>query len=474
VASPAYDAVVVGAGPNGLAAAVTLARAGRSVLVVEAADTVGGGCRSAELTLPGFVHDVCSAVHPFGAASPYFADMPLGEHGLEWVHPDAPLAHPLDDGAAAVLERSLGATAAGLGHDGDAWRALIGPSVRDWSAVVGQFMGPLRLPRRPLALARFGARAVLPATVVVRRFAGEPAKALFAGMAAHAIQPLTRPVTAGFGLVLAAAGHAVGWPFPRGGSQRLADALAGYLRALGGEIQTGRQVRDLGELPAARAVLLDISPRGLVDLAGERLPARYRRSLLRFRHGPGAFKVDYALDGPVPWAAPECARAGTVHLGGTAAEIAAAEADAAAGRVTERPFTLVAQQGLFDSTRAPAGKQALWAYCHVPNGCTVDMTDAVTTQIERFAPGFRDRILASVAHSPAQLEAYNPNYVGGDITGGAHSAYQLLARPVPRVVPHRTPLSGVFLCSASTRPGAGVHGACGVLAARAALASVLR
>jgi phytoene dehydrogenase-like protein len=475
VASPAYDAVVVGAGPNGLAAAVTLARAGRSVLVVEAAETVGGGCRTAALTLPGFAHDVCSAIHPLAAASPYFRDLPLAAHGLEWVEPDVLLAHPLDDGTAGVLHRSVDDTAAGLGADGRPWQRLLGGFVDAWPALLAQFMDPLRLPRRPLALARFGVHALRPARGFARsRFDTPGARALFAGIAAHAFLPLTHPFTAGFGLLLGVTGHAVGWPLPRGGSQAIPDALTGYLSALGGTIQTGWRVRTLDELPPARAVLLDVNPAQLGAMAGDRLPAGYRRRLERFRHGPAAFKVDYALDGPVPWAAEDCRRAGTVHLGGTLEEITATEAAVAAGRVPDRPFTLVAQQSLFDPTRAPSGKHAVWAYCHVPNGCTVDMTDAVTGQIERFAPGFREQILATHVMSPADYEDYNPNYVGGDIGGGAHDGLQLLGRPVLSLNPHRTPLDGVFLCSASTRPGGGVHGACGALAARAALRSALR
>lgn len=469
-----YDVVVVGAGPNGLLAAVTLAREGYSVLLVEARDTLGGGARSAELTLPGFVSDVCSAVHPLGASSPYFNALGLERLGLEWVQPELPFAHPLDDGSAGVVHRALDDTVGELGVDGKAWRSVMGAAVEAWPALVGQFMDPVRLPRRPLSLARAGLLGIRSAKGIVRRFETEQARGLFAGAAAHAFLPLEHPLTGAFGLLLGASGHAVGWPVARGGSQALVDALAAHFAELGGRIETGWRVRRLAELPSAWATLLDVSPRQLVAMAGDRLPARYRARLEGFRHGPAAFKVDYALDGPVPWTNEACRRAGTLHLGGTFAEVAAAEAAVAAGRIPDRPFTLVAQQSLFDPSRAPAGRHVLWAYCHAPAGCTVDLTDRVTAQIERFAPGFRERVLAVRSMSPAQLEDYNPNYVGGDIGGGAHDGLQLLARPALRLHPHRTPLPGVFLCSASTRPGAGVHGACGHLAARAALRSALR
>ncbi|MGH8903184.1 MAG: phytoene desaturase family protein, partial [Egibacteraceae bacterium] len=387
------DAVVVGSGPNGLAAAITLATAGRSVLVVEAADTVGGGVRSAELTLPGFVHDVCSAIHPLGLASPVFAGMPLADHGLEWIQPPIALAHPLDDSNAALLYQDLEATGASLGADADAWQRLFAPLVREWDGIAQAALGPLRIPRYPLTAARFGLSAMQPAVLLAQaRFRGPVARALFAGMAAHAILPLRKPVTAGFGLVLGVLAHRVGWPLPRGGSQAIADALAAVLRKLGGEIRTGWHVRSLGELPPSRAVLLDVTPRQLLRIAGDRLPPGYCRRLERYRYGPGVFKVDWALDGPVPWMAPGCAQAGTVHVGGTIQEITAAEDAVAHGRHPERPFVLVAQQSLFDESRAPDGKHTLWAYCHVPNGSTVDMTEPIEAQIERFAPGFRDLI----------------------------------------------------------------------------------
>ena len=465
---PDADAVVVGSGPNGLAAAVTLARAGRSVLVFERADSVGGGARSAELTEPGFVHDVCSAIHPFVAAAPFFRETPLGEHGLELVHPDAPAAHPLDDGTAVVLERSVEETAAGLGSDGAAYRRLLAPLVRDHEWLVPFLLGPRPLPRRPILAARFGLPALRSAAGLIRRFEGERAKALFTGLAAHSIQSLRRSPTASFALVLALAAHAYGWPFARGGSQRIANALVWYLQSLGGRVETGREVGSVDELPPGMT-MLDLTPRGVIDVAGQRLPGRYLRSLRRYRYGPGVFKVDWALDGPVPWTAEECARAATVHIGGTAAEIVESEETVWQGREPERPYAIVAQQSLFDDTRAPAGKHTLWAYCHVPNGSTMDMTERIEAQIERFAPGFRDRILARHTMGPADFEAYNPNYVGGDINGGVQDLRQLWTRPAARLNPYSLPVDGLFLCSSATPPGGGVHGMCGYHAARSAL-----
>jgi phytoene dehydrogenase-like protein len=464
------ESIVVGAGPNGLAAAIVLARAGLSVRVIEAASTVGGGARSAELTLPGFVHDVCSAIHPLGVASPFFRTLPLERHGVEWVEPPASLAHPFDDGSAAMLERSPEATVSGLGEDETRWRRLFGPLARDAGSLLEDVLAPLHVPRHPLLLARFGARAALPATTAARlSFREARARALFGGLAAHSMLPLGRPPSAAFGLVLGLLGHAVGWPFPRGGSQRLSDALASYLRAVGGEIETGRRVESLAELGDAQVVLLDVTPRGLLALAGDRLPERYRRRLERYRYGPGVFKLDWALDGPIPWRAEECRRAATVHVGPTLEELAASEAAPGRGEVTERPYVLLAQQSLFDPTRAPAGRHTAWAYCHVPNGSTIDMTERIERQVERFAPGFHERILARSALGPADLERHNPNNVGGDINGGAATLSQLFTRPVARVSPYTTPLPNVFLCSASTPPGGGVHGMCGYHAARAAL-----
>jgi len=464
------DAIIVGAGPNGLAAAITLARAGHAVLVLEAEPTVGGGTRSAALTLPGFVHDICSAVHPLGLGSPFFRGLPLAEHGLRWIHPPAPLAHPLDDGTTVVLERSIAATAAALGPDAAAYHRLIGPLVRRWERTVDGILAPLRLPRHPLALARFGLRAIWPARAMAETvFKGERARALFAGMAAHAIMPLEHPVTAAVGLVLSLLGHAVGWPIPQGGSQRIADAMANYLGSLGGEIRTGVRVETIAQLPPARAVLFDLTPRQLLAISGDRLPAAYRRALQRYRYGPGVFKIDWALDGPIPWKAPECARAATVHLGGTLAEIAAGERMVWRGGHPEHPFVLLAQPSLFDPTRAPEGKHTAWAYCHVPNGSTFDMTKRIEQQIERFAPGFCDRVLARSVLGPAAMEQHNANYIGGDIAGGVQDLRQLFTRPAVRLDPYSTPAEGIYICSSSTPPSGGVHGMCGYWAARSAL-----
>jgi phytoene dehydrogenase-like protein len=466
-----HDAVVVGAGPNGLAAAIELARAGRSVLVREAAETIGGGLRSGELTLPGFVHDLCSAIHPMAAASPFFRTVPLEEHGLEWVESPVPLAHPLDGGEAAVLRRSVEATAEDLGPDAKAYVRTFRPLVDDWPRLEDALLGPLvRIPSHPLVLTRFGLRAIWPATRFARRtFEGEPARALFAGLAAHSILPLESIASASFGLVLGLTGHAVGWPLPRGGSQAIADALASYLRSLGGEITTGAPVESLAELSGARTVLCDVTPRQFLRLAGSRLDGRYRRALERYRYGPGVFKLDWALSAPIPWEAAECAQAGTIHLGGTLDELAASERAPERGQTSERPFVLLAQPTVFDPSRAPAGRHTAWAYCHVPNGSTADMTEVIERQIERFAPGFGERVLARNAMGPADLERRNANLVGGDIAGGSNELRQLIARPVLRPIPYATPLDGVYLCSASTPPGGGVHGMCGSLAARAAL-----
>jgi phytoene dehydrogenase-like protein len=465
-----YDTIVVGSGPNGLAAAITMARAGRSVLVREAQGTIGGGTRSASLTLSGFIHDVCSAVHPLAVASPFFQSLPLAEHGLEWIHPPAPLAHPLDDGTAVMLERTVEATLETLGPDAAAYRELMDPLVAQWDQLKTELLGPLRLPRRPFALARFGLRALRSARGLAEsRLKGERARALFAGIAAHSMLPLERIPSAAVGLVLGIAGHAVGWPVPRRGSQSIARALASYLRSLSGEIITGAPVGSLDELPSARAVLCDLTPRQLLRFAGHRLPPAYKQKLERYRYGPAAFKLDWALDGPIPWKAAECSRAGTVHLGGSLAEIALSEREPWAGKPADKPFVLLAQPSLFDPTRAPAGKHTAWAYCHVPNGSTFDMTQRIEDQVERFAPGFRDRILARSVMPPAELERHNANLVGGDINGGVQDLWQIFSRPTLRL--YSTPVKGLFICSSSTPPGGGVHGMCGYFAARTALRS---
>lgn len=465
-----YDAVVVGAGPNGLAAAITLAQAGRSVLVIEAAATPGGGTRTLELTLPGFRHDICSAIHPLGMASPFFRNLPLERYGLEWIQPEIPLAHPLDDGTAVALHRSLAQTAASLGADGPNWVRMMQPLVDGWDELMPALLSPLPLTPHLIGLARFGLYGLPPATLLARwRFVETRARALFAGLSAHAIMPLEKLATASFGLVLGILGHAVGWPYPRGGAQAITDAMVRHLQALGGDLVCGWRVASLDELPPSDLVLLDVTPRQFLHLAGDRLPSGYLNQMAAFRYGPGVFKIDYALSEPVPWRAPECRRAGTVHVGGTLGEIAASERAAGRGRIPERPYVLVAQQSLGDPCRAPAGKQTLWAYCHVPHGSAVDMTERIEAQIERFAPGFRSTILARAVHAPRALHAYNPNYIGGDINGGMQDLRQLWTRPVVRFPQYSTPLPGVYLCSSSTPPGGGVHGMCGYHAARWAL-----
>ena len=440
----------------------------------EAEDTLGGGVRSAELTLPGFVHDVCSSIHPFVPGSPFFRALPLGEHGLEIVHPLSALAHPLDDGSAVLVHRSVEETVAGLGEDGEAYRRLVGSVAAAWADLEQVLLGPLlALPRHPVALGRFSAHALLPAARIARgTFATERARALFAGCAAHSMMPLGRSPTAAFGLVLLASAHVFDWAFPRGGSQRIADALVSVLRELGGEVVAGAAVDSTDELEAT-TVLCDVVPRELVRIAGSQLPSRYAARLARFPHGPGAFKVDFALDGPIPWTAAECSRAGTVHLGGTLGEIQASERAPWSGQHAERPFVLLAQHSLFDPSRAPKGKHTAWAYCHVPNGSTVDMTERIEAQIERFAPGFRDLVLARSVLPPAELERRNRNLVGGDLNAGAATLWRLVARPVFSSSPYRTPARGLYLCSASTPPGGGVHGMCGYLAARSALRDAL-
>jgi phytoene dehydrogenase-like protein len=470
------DAIVIGSGPNGLSAGIELARNGHDVVVYEANDTIGGGCRSAELTLPGFVHDLCSAFHPLGAASPFFRSLDLTRDGLDWIEPPAALAHPLDDGTAVFLERSITATAANLGPDARAYRRLVAPLVPEWDDLAADALGPLiRIPRHPFVMARLGLPGVLPARMLARiAFSGVRARALFAGLAAHSVLPLDAPLTASFALMFAVLTHVANWPFPRGGTQRIADALATRLRSLGGTIVTDRRVRSLDELEPARAYLCDVTPRQLDEMAGRRLSDGYRARLRSFRYGPGVFKLDYAMDGPIPWRANECLRAGTVHVGGTLEEITESEAQVARGTPAERPFILVGQQSLFDESRAPSGKHTVWAYCHVPNGSTFDMTERMEAQIERFAPGFRERVLARSVMGPAEVQSHNANYIGGDIGGGANTLFQFMTRPFFRLDPYATSARDIYLCSSSTPPGGGVHGMCGYHAARSALRGAFR
>ena len=468
-----HDAIVVGAGPNGLSAAVVLAQAGLSVLIVEGASTIGGGARTEELTLPGFLHDVCSAVHPLAAASPFFAALPLADHGLDWVEPPLALAHPLDDTSPALLARDIRLTTRSLGVDAQAYESLIAPFARAWPQLAIDVLAPPHFPKHPLLLGRFGVKAIQSAHRLLHaRFSGVHARALLGGVANHTLQPLTHAGTAAIGLMLAAPAHRVGWPIPRGGARCISGALSSYFTKLGGHIEVGVPSRALAELPRARAILLDLTPKQVLRVADRQLPPRYRRALGRFRYGPGVFKVDWALAGPVPWRDDACRQAGTLHLGGSFEEFEACEAAVARGEHPERPTVLVAQPSLFDPTRAPKGQHTLWGYCHVPNGSTVDMLPRIEAQIERFAPGFRERVLARHVMTTADLEARNPNLVGGDIAAGANSLRQLLLRPVASSNPYKTPMKGLFLCSASTPPGGGVHGMCGYHAAKTALKEI--
>lgn len=466
-------AVVVGAGPNGLVAAITLARAGWDVTVFEAAASPGGGTRTEELTLPDVLHDVCSAIHPLAVGSPAFreiaaSDTPLEMHGLEWIHSEVPLAHPLDEGRAAVLRRSVQDTADGLGVDAKAYRRLIGPFVRDGFDLTDGLLSPLSMPpKHPVTLARYGVVGILPAHTVARHgFDTDEAQALFAGLAGHSILSLKSPVTAGYGLMLGVLAHLVGWPLARGGSQQIANALVAVLKQLGGSVECNRRIESLGELPPAEAVLLDLTPRQVLSIAGDAIPNRYRKALTRYRYGPGVFKLDWALDGPIPWINADCARAATVHLGGTLEEITVSESEVLAGRHPDSPYVLLSQPSLFDPTRAPEGIHAVWAYCHVPNGSTVDMTQRIESQVERFAPGFRDRIVGRHAMDTEAVEAHGANYIGGDINGGVADLRQFVRRPTLGLHPWKTPIDGVYLCSSSTPPGGGVHGMCGWHAAR--------
>lgn len=463
------DGIVIGAGPNGLCAAIVLAQAGWKVTVLEAEPTIGGGARSAELTLPGFIHDICSTVHATAAASPFMRTLPLRQHGVEWIDPPVSLAHPFDDGTAAVVERSIERTSAALGRDQSAYQRLFGGLARRWPDLEASVLGPLRWPAHPFTLAGFGMRAVRSAESLARSaFVEERTRVLFGGIAAHGLMPLDRRLTAGFGLVLGVMAHIVGWVLPRGGAQKLTDALVAHLCSLGGTVVPAHRVRSLDELPPARAVMCDLTPRPFLQVAGSRLPASYRRTLERYRYGMGVFKVDWALDAPIPWRAPECARAGTVHICGGWDELSRSENQAWSGVAPERPFVLLVQPTLFDPSRAPEGKHTAWAYCHVPGGSSVNMLPRIEAQIERFAPGFRDRILARSVMSPADVESHNANYAGGDIGAGVADLTQFFTRPTWRT--YSTPVRGLYLCSAATPPGVGVHGMCGYYAAQRALA----
>ena len=464
------DAVVIGSGPNGLAAAIALARAGASVVVLEAEEEIGGGTRSAELTLPGFTHDVCSAVHPMGILSPFLSQLPLAQHGLEWILPPVSVAHPLDGEDAVLLTKPIAETAVGLGDDARAYARLVSPFAARGETLLADVMGKLGIPRAPLLMAHFGLLGAFSANRLARlAFRGERARALLAGCAGHSILPLTHPLSAALGLLFCVTGHMQAWPIPRGGSAAIPRALASYLASLGGRIETGVRVRSLSDVPDARAILFDTSPDQLSRIAGDALPARYRRRLARYRYGPGVFKLDWALDGPIPWSDPRCLEASTVHIGGTLPEIVASEHDMFHGRHSAQPYVILCQQSDFDPSRAPEGQRTGYAYCHVPAGSTQDMTAVIERQIERFAPGFRDRILARHTMGPNDFAAYNPNYVGGAITGGVADAFQLFTRPVARLDPYRTPHPKLYLCSASTPPGGGVHGQCGYGAAQSAL-----
>lgn len=467
-----YDAVVVGSGPNGLAAAITLRREGLSVLLVEGKDTVGGGMRTAELTLPGFRHDICSAIHPTGAGSPFLQQLPLDRHGLEFIHPPVLAAHPLDGGKAAVLRQSFEETARLLGKDEQPYRKLFAPLLACWPNIVHDVFGPFGIPQHPVDFARFGLLAMPSAQHIAKRFETPGARGLWAGLAAHSLQPLSGLTTSAVGLVLGITGHLNGWPLAKGGSQSIADAMASYFLALGGEIATNFYVKSLGQLPSAKAILFDVTPRQLLEIAGHKFSSLYKWQLGRYRYGAGVFKIDWAIEGRVPFVNEEARQAGTVHLGGTFEEVAHSEKVIWQGKHANKPFVLLAQQSAFDPTRAPKGKQAIWGYCHVPHGSTVDMTEAIEIQVERFAPGFRERILARATMNAEQVEAYNPNYIGGDINGGVIDVGQLFTRPALRWSPYRTSAKGLYICSSSTPPGGGVHGMCGYHAARRALMDI--
>lgn len=467
-----FDAIVVGSGPNGLAAAITLQQSGLSVLLLEGGNTIGGGLRSKELTLPGYIHDVCSAIHPMAVSSPFFNSLPLEQHGYSYIYPPVAAAHPFDDGTAAVLRSSPEETALLLGEDEKAYLQLINPIIKNWPLIAPDILAPLHIPKYPLAMAQFGLKGITSASYLAKRFSTKAAKGLWAGMAAHSIQPLSNLATSAIGLVLMTAAHLKGWPMAKGGSQTIANALASYFTSLGGKIETGFYVRSLQQLPASKAILFDITPHQLLTIAGHKFSSLYKWQLQKYRYGMGVFKIDWALDAPIPFTAAACKTAGTVHIGNTIEEITASERSAWDGSHPDKPFVLLAQQSLFDPSRAPEGKHTAWAYCHVPNGSTKDMTGPIERQVERFAPGFRERILARHVMNTEQLEAYNANYIGGDINGGVIDIGQLFTRPALRFSPYKTSAKGMYICSSSTPPGGGVHGMCGYHAARRALKDV--
>lgn len=468
------DAVVIGSGPNGLAAAIELAQQGLSVALFEAKETIGGGMRSAELTLPGFVHDICSAIHPLGFSSSFFRKLPLEKYGLEWIQPEVPLAHPFDDGTAAILDRSIESTAKTLGADENAYIKLIEPLVSNWPAIADDVLAPLHFPAHPIKLLPLALHSFPSAEALCKKhFREGRASSFFFGLAGHSIMPLDKHLTAGFGLILAILGHTAGWPIAKGGSQMIADALGGYFRSLGGEIFTNAPIHNIDQLPKSRLVICDIGPSQLLKIAGHRLPQSYQRKLSKFRYGPGVFKMDWALSEPIPWKAKECLKAGTIHIGASSQEIAKSEREAWFGIHSEKPYLILAQPSLFDSSRCPHGKHTVWGYCHVPNGSDIDMASRIENQIERFAPGFKDCILSKNCKSAVQMSLYNPNYVGGDINGGVQDLFQFFSRPVSMLDPYSTPIKGVFICSSSTPPGGGVHGLCGHHAAQAAIKSLI-
>lgn len=468
-----FDAVVIGSGPNGLAAGITLAQKGLKVLIIEAKDKIGGGTRSAELTLPGFTHDVCSAIHPLGITSPFFEKLPLEQHGLKWLFSPAALAHPLYDGRVALLYKSIEETVKTLGQDADNYREIIEPIVEKWDKLKSFFLGPFTIPPHPFSTARFGFYGFQSATFFTNRyFKDERTKCLFSGMAAHSMLPLNKPLTAAFGLILATLGHAVGWPLPEGGTQKIADALQSYFMSLGGKIIAGHKVNSMKDIPSAKAILFDLTPKQILEITVDTFPQNYQKKLSDYRYGAGVFKIDWALNSPIPFKIKECGLAATVHISGTQQEIIDSEKSIWQERHSKSPLILLAQPSLFDKSRAPTGKHTAWAYCHVPHGGNMDMTEIIENKIERLAPGFKECILQRHTMNSIEMHNYNPNYVGGDINGGVQDLWQFYNRPVLKISPYSTPVKGIYICSSSTPPGGGVHGMCGYHAANQALKDI--